>query len=187
MLRSLRRRPARAACPRPEWSSINVQRQRSPRSGGFDGGRQGRALKAEKTASDGTLSCACGPVVLVIDDDEMVRFVLQQVLEDAGYRVMLAADGRAGLAIAQAETVDLIITDIVMPELDGLELIRSLTARGGAPPIIAVSGGRRINDQNPLMSAVDLGAAAAREKPFDPDDMLALVRAHALGAPSAED
>ena len=114
-----------------------VRRATAPMSASVDsGGGQGASPAAELP-----------PLILVIDDDEMVRIVLEQILDDAGYRVALAVDGRAGMAMAMERTPDLIITDIIMPEMDGLDVIRSLMRAENAPPIIAISGGTRLNDR----------------------------------------
>jgi CheY-like chemotaxis protein len=127
------------------------------------------------------------PLVLVIDDDEMVRIVLQQILEHAGYRVVLTDDGRAGLAAVIDHAPDLVITDIIMPEMSGLDVIRALAQTDNAPPIIAISGGTRLDDRDALRTAIELGAVAICEKPFDPDDLLTLVRTHAGDVPDTGD
>jgi CheY-like chemotaxis protein len=127
------------------------------------------------------------PLVLVIDDDEMVRIVLQQILEHAGYRVVLTDDGRAGLAAVIEHAPDLVITDIIMPEMSGLDVIRALAQTDNAPPIIAISGGTRLDDRDALRTAIELGAVAICEKPFDPDDLLTLVRTHAGDVPDTGD
>ena len=146
-------------------------------------GRRGVCRAAEK-GSDGASSVQrLRPLVLVIDDDEFVRIVLQSILGGAGYDVLLAEEGRAGLEAARERSPDIIITDLVMPEVDGLEVIRSLVAGGSQVPILAMSGGTRIDSQDGLKLALSLGAAGACEKPFDPDDILDLVRAHTHTAP----
>jgi CheY-like chemotaxis protein len=145
----------------------------------------GSARPATDPAKDAAKARRARPLVLVIDDDELVRLVLQTVLEEEGYEVAVATDGQQGLAALAARAPDLVITDIVMPEMNGLDLIREARAQGAATPIIAISGGARIDNQDVLERALVLGACAALAKPLDPDEMIALVRA-ALPAPGPD-
>jgi CheY-like chemotaxis protein len=82
--------------------------------------------------------------VLVVDDEEAVVEFIGSVLEDAGYRVLRAYDGRAAYEIARNERPDLIVTDIMMPIMNGLELCRRLreTPETASIPIILVTAGR---------------------------------------------
>ena len=101
--------------------------------------------------------------ILIIEDHASVRAMLAQVLEDAGYQVSEAATGRAGLDQFRAQPVDLVITDLEMPEMTGLELILELTQAFLKVKVIAMSG----------MSAEDLpkarlmGARQTFPKPLD--------------------
>lgn len=79
--------------------------------------------------------------ILVIDDDTSQRELLKTVLENAGYEVMEAPDGQAGLQIFRQEPCDLVITDIFMPKEDGIETILHLKTQSPTVKIIAVSGG----------------------------------------------
>lgn len=106
----------------------------------------------------------------------MVRLTLRAVLEDAGCEVILAPGGRAGLALASEHAPDLIITDIMMPEMDGLEVIRSVRSTTKAPPLVAMSGGGRIDDRDILTQALSLGAVAILCKPFDPEDVVSIIQ-----------
>jgi DNA-binding NtrC family response regulator len=81
--------------------------------------------------------------ILVIDDDESIRFLLRTVLEFQGYDVIEAENGYEGLLCYQAEPADLVITDMQMPVMDGLELITELRRTFPRAKVIAISGGRR--------------------------------------------
>jgi CheY-like chemotaxis protein len=84
--------------------------------------------------------------ILVIDDNVVVRNTIIQMLESEGYEVVSAEDGRRGLSVFRSEKPDLVITDIIMPEKEGIETIRDI--RGEAPDtkIIAISGGGRMGN-----------------------------------------
>ncbi|PYP00977.1 MAG: response regulator [Gemmatimonadetes bacterium] len=113
--------------------------------------------------------------ILVIDDDALLRSALRVVLEAAGYDVLEAADGEAGLRLHREHGADLVLVDIFMPERDGLEVIRALRAE--APQsILAMSGGGRTGQIEILKAATALGAARALRKPFEPRDLLAAIR-----------
>lgn len=103
--------------------------------------------------------------ILVIDDDEAVSALFRQFLESAGYSVMLAANGQDGLEKMRANQPDLIITDIMMPEMDGLEIIRAVRTQHPELPIIAISGGMHAIPINFLPHAKKFGACRVFEKP----------------------
>ena len=114
--------------------------------------------------------------VLVIDDNQDMRELMQVVLEGAGYAVDLAGDGDEGFAAQRARPVDLVITDIFMPNQDGIETIARLRTEYPALKVIAVSGGGSLlQPRGYLITARELGAHAVLEKPFDPDDLLRTV------------
>lgn len=119
------------------------------------------------TGDDGTRRTVAS-TILIIDDDESVRSVVRRTLERAGYRVLAAEDGRRGVQVAAEEAVDLVITDIFMPEMDGIEAIQTLRATGGGPRILAISGGAG-HLGGTLDDARLLGADAVLPKPFTPD------------------
>jgi CheY-like chemotaxis protein len=106
--------------------------------------------------------------ILLIDDDEQFRTMLVQMLRQDNHQVTVACDGEEGLRLAGQVTPDLIITDILMPNKDGIETIMDLNRDGRKIPIIAISGGRRIlsADFN-LQSASMIGAKVTLAKPFD--------------------
>ncbi len=113
------------------------------------------------------------PTILLIDDDEQVRTLLQDVLEECGYHVLTAANGTAALRFLQDEHVDLILVDIFMPGLDGLEIIQQIRKTGVSCKIVAMSGGS--GEWNYLDVATHLGADATLMKPFDPKTLLEVV------------
>ncbi len=114
--------------------------------------------------------------VLVIDDDDAIREVMQRTLADAGYLVLCAADGSAGLRSFQEFLPDLVITDIIMPEREGIETIRAIRSLDAAVPIIAVSGGARIGSLDVLSLAEKFGANRVLVKPFFGSALLNTVR-----------
>lgn len=115
--------------------------------------------------------------ILVIDDDILVRMAIKAVLERAGHEVILASDGQAGMREYGSHAVDLVVTDMLMPEQDGIETILALRKTNPFIKILAISGGARINSQDFLPVAEKLGANASLRKPFGPDDLVAQVTA----------
>jgi len=113
--------------------------------------------------------------ILVIDDEDQPRQMLQQALERAGYEVTTARDGSEGLQRFRAAPTDLVITDILMPEKEGLETIMDLRREFPTVKIIAVSGGGRTGGLNFLDIAERLGAQRTLQKPFGLREMLAAV------------
>jgi len=111
------------------------------------------------------------PLVLVIDDVEAVRKLIEELLLYAGYRTATAADGAAGLKICRETAVSLVITDLVMPEMEGFETMAALRREFPGLPIMAVSG----TADNLLDAARFLGASATIAKPFDAKVLLATV------------
>jgi len=102
-----------------------------------------------------------------VDDDELFRDMLHDMVIGEGHEVECATNGQEALNLVGDKAVDLVITDILMPEKDGIELIMELGARPESPPIIAVSGGRRaISREFNLDSARLMGVRATLAKPF---------------------
>jgi len=112
--------------------------------------------------------------ILVIDDQELIRSLLRAALEGAGYQVLEASNGRLGLELYRERSADLIITDIVMPEMDGLEMILELTRNFLNVKVIAISGG--LESEGRLNVAKLLGARQTFQKPFDMEQLLSAVR-----------
>lgn len=106
--------------------------------------------------------------ILFVDDDEMERTFAREILEPRGHRVLYAGDGETALKVFSTESVDVVVTDLAMPKLNGLRLIKKLRADDPRVHVIAASG---INaDQLDL--AEDLGAIAVLQKPWDPRKFL---------------
>lgn len=116
------------------------------------------------------------PRILVMDDDEVLRSALRAALEGAGYEVVEAADGAAGLQLYRDGGADLVLVDIFMPERDGLEVIRALRGEGSRPKIIAISGGGQTGQLDALDAAAALGASRTLRKPFEPQGLLSAIR-----------
>ena len=117
-----------------------------------------------------------GPTVLVVDDDVAVRSSLEMLLEAYGYQVVLARDGRQGLAAFRANSPDVVLMDLMMPIQDGLETIAMIRREWPKAYIIAMSGGAGVGNWDGLAAARKLGTDQAIEKPFEADDLLALLR-----------
>ncbi|HEY9567010.1 MAG TPA: response regulator [Thalassobaculum sp.] len=113
--------------------------------------------------------------ILVIDDEPSLRDVARLALEGAGHTVTEAPDGRAAMAALDRMLPDLIITDILMPEQEGLQTIREIRKRWKSVPVLAMSGGGRTARLDFLQIAKGLGANATLTKPFRVRDLLAAV------------
>ena len=114
--------------------------------------------------------------ILVIDDNVVVRNTIIQMLESEGYAVVSAEDGRRGLSVFRSERPDLVITDIIMPEKEGIETIRDIRSEAPDTKIIAISGGGRMGNTDFLKIARQLGASDVIAKPLDPDYFISVVR-----------
>ena len=111
------------------------------------------------------------PRILIIDDDPDTRDFLQNTLNSAGHQTLTAAEGREGLTQFLREPADLVITDIFMPEQDGLEIIAGLRTRFPGLPIIAMTG----HTPDLLSVAQKMGSTGILHKPFSSHELLALV------------
>ncbi len=107
--------------------------------------------------------------LLIIDDDDVVRASLAAYLDDSGFRVLQASSGQEGMALFEAEQPDLVICDLRMPQMDGLELIRRISERQTDLPVIVVSGAGVMSD---AVEALRLGAADYLIKPLEDLAML---------------
>jgi CheY-like chemotaxis protein len=114
--------------------------------------------------------------VLVIDDDELFRSMVCDTLRDAGYDVQEAPEGKAGLKMLKTAQADLVVTDLFMPEKEGLETIRQIVKDHPAVHIIAISGGMKGSTMDFLPMAKILGAARVFHKPLDRKAFLAATR-----------
>jgi DNA-binding response OmpR family regulator len=115
--------------------------------------------------------------ILVIDDDEQIRALLSQMLERAGYQVVEAANGDEGLRLFRTQSADLVITDLIMPEKEGIETILELRREFPQVQVIAISGGGKYNPRDYLPIARQLGACATISKPFSRQEILDAVQA----------
>gem|GEM_PF-745507 len=116
--------------------------------------------------------------VLVVDDNDEVREIICEFLKDAGCDVLAVADGTSAIDLIRGGHWDLLITDIFMPDCDGIEVVRAARQHLPSTPILAISGGSVLLPQfNPLKSAEMLGALVTVRKPFTRLDLAtALVR-----------
>ena len=114
------------------------------------------------------------PRILLLDDEPEIRSTLRDGLILEGYDIQTAPDGRLGLKLYHERPVDLVITDVLMPEMDGLEVIRALCGAPYPPLIIAMSGGRS-RDLDFLVEAMEFGATRTLSKPFRLEDLVAVV------------
>jgi CheY-like chemotaxis protein len=112
--------------------------------------------------------------ILYVEDDADLRDDVIAILARAGFKIVGASNGREALELCLHSPPDLVITDLVMPEMDGIELIRSLRKIMPELPVIAVSGGlsTAASSARPILNAAKaLGAAAVLPKPFRPHDL----------------
>lgn len=114
--------------------------------------------------------------ILVVDDEEPVRLMLRMTLEDAGYDVEEVDDGARVVEKLRGNEFSLIITDLVMPEKEGIETIMDVKREFPEMKIIAVSGGGKVGPHNYLTFAKRLGSDAIFTKPVDMDLLLTAVK-----------
>lgn len=115
--------------------------------------------------------------ILLVDDDAVFRNVVCRSLRAAGYAVEQASDGKEALKFIEAEAPDILITDILMPNTDGIELTGAVKRAHPNVRILALSGGGRLGSVDLLELAALLGADATLSKPFSPDELLEVVAA----------
>ena len=120
--------------------------------------------------------------ILVIDDDPSIRQTLGIALTKAGYKVLQARDGAEGTHLWREQGADLVITDLHMPDKNGLEVIMTLRAHSPSTPIIAMSDGGRTKQIGLLGDAKLLGAVRTIVKPFKLGEMLIAVKQELEGA-----
>lgn len=113
--------------------------------------------------------------IIVIDDMDLIRDAVSQILTSAGHVVREARDGHEALKLFEAERPDLIITDIIMPEKDGIETIQDLRTLEPATRIVAVSGGGKMVETDFLVAAQTFGAREILRKPFEAHELLQVV------------
>lgn len=120
--------------------------------------------------------------ILIIDDEEDIRLTVRLALESMGHDVTEAVNGTEGLSRFAAESNDLVITDILMPDKEGIETIIELRKMRPALKIIVMSGGGRINATHMLDTAKKFGAQSALKKPFSIDELCRAVESCLAGA-----
>ena len=113
--------------------------------------------------------------ILVIEDDEQIRGLIREVLEESGHEVLESSDGEDGLKKFSLNPTSLVITDILMPGMEGLETIRHLRTEVPNAKIIAISGGLEGKGVNVLELAKKFGAARIIAKPFNISQLLGAV------------
>lgn len=104
--------------------------------------------------------------IVIADDDDALRSTLQRLLERRGYLVRTAADGGAALRLIEERVPDLLISDIIMPTYEGMELLLTMRERFAKVKILMISGGGRIDSKDYLSMASKLGASSTLAKPF---------------------
>ncbi len=110
--------------------------------------------------------------ILIIDDEELMRLMLVELLKAHGYDATGASDGVKGLEILKNQYFDLVITDLVMPDKEGVETIKDIQSLYPKIKIIAMSGGGRLNGVDYLELASALGADKTFHKPFDRKELI---------------
>jgi len=113
--------------------------------------------------------------LIVIDDEDSICNVLRCYLEDQGFNISVAHDGKQGLDLVEHDPPDLLITDVFMPEKDGVEVILAMRRKWPAVPIVVISGGSLLGIRDMLYTAKIIGAAHVLRKPFALEELLAAI------------
>ncbi|HEY1722969.1 MAG TPA: response regulator [Magnetospirillaceae bacterium] len=121
--------------------------------------------------------------ILIADDDILIRATMQKLLTKAGHVIFEAANGIEAEEVIARTNVDLVITDVIMPDKEGLMLVRDLKKRSPQLLIIAMSGGGRVGAFSFLETATQFGADAVLRKPFRGGELIELVNATIAGVP----
>lgn len=122
-----------------------------------------------------------GPRVLLVEDDDDNRELMGEVLQDAGYQVMLAASGAEGLRMLAEHSIDVVVTDVGMPGMGGLEVARAVKGAAPGVPVVVVTGYAERED---ITSARGREVDAVLVKPVDPDQLTACVAGLLAQGPS---
>jgi len=104
--------------------------------------------------------------ILVVDDEPLACFTIAEMVEAAGYRAVQANSAQTALELMETNEFDALITDIVMPEMDGNALISAIRVKANSLPIIAVSGSGRTSSYDYVKVAEQVGASKVLHKPF---------------------
>lgn len=113
--------------------------------------------------------------ILVVDDDAGIRRIVEAFLKRGGHEVVTAVDGADAMRQLDKASFDLVVTDVVMPNAEGLELMRNIRRRPSRPGVIAMSGGGRVGPGDYLALAKSFGAAEILRKPFTLEQLDAAV------------
>jgi CheY-like chemotaxis protein len=117
------------------------------------------------------------PRILLIEDDNSIRRAFTRALTGSGHEVSVAANGADGLRLWRERGADLVLTDMQMPEMNGIEVILQLRASAPTLPVIAMSGGDQSGDLDALRDAKLLGAVGLLAKPFSIETLITAVAA----------
>ena len=111
------------------------------------------------------------PHILLIDDDDLFRGMIRATLQERGHTVTEARNGKEGLALHDLVPADLVLTDLIMPEKEGIETIVELRKKNSGVKVIAMSGGGRVSATDYLKIARQVGAQQVLTKPFSSDEL----------------
>ncbi|MCH7490844.1 MAG: response regulator [Gemmatimonadetes bacterium] len=113
--------------------------------------------------------------ILLVDDDEDFRESLKEVLENRGFAVTAATDGNEGRSRLESQGYDLVISDVLMPENDGIELLVLVRSKWPGTRFLSISAGGRLGAQDCLAMCDRLGADGTLEKPFTAEEITAMI------------
>jgi len=126
------------------------------------------------------------PRILIVDDDAAIRDIVRFALSRAGFEVLEAADGAAGLALARAQAPDLMVLDVMLPEMEGTEVCRALRATPGPAASVPILFLSSRDDEVDRVVGLEIGGDDYLTKPFSPRELVARIRAVLRrGAPAA--
>lgn len=112
------------------------------------------------------------PKILVVDDNDTLRGAIGMTLEELGYEVIQAENGKIALDLQRTEPSDVLLTDMIMPEKEGLEIIQEFKRRYPDVVTVAMSAGGRLHVKDLLKAARQLGASYTLAKPFSNDELV---------------
>ncbi len=121
--------------------------------------------------------------ILFADDNIQLRAIMAEAFGDAGHTLTEAADGRQAIALLGRQTFDVVITDMLMPEADGAEVMQVLRRLVPRPLLVVISGGGQIDPERYLAMAKALGADQVLRKPFPPSVLIAAIDRLLAGRP----